>query len=180
MTKMKLNFSQLASQHSGLTETLSAHYDEAARICLDRYHVSPQDVTLEHGRQQLTAEAAWKPSDTQMQNAWANEIDATEAGAYGLALAGVELAKGLVAVRRAEHGSGADWYLGTPGTSVDDLESLIRLEVSGISRGSRSAIRARLHQKIEQAANGRSNLPAIAAVVEFSGLQIISRDLDEK
>ena len=71
------------------------------------------------------------PPDVRTLNAHANEIDATEAGAYGVSLAAVEAISGLVAVRRAETLTGADWYIAPQGTDADDLESCIRLEVSG-------------------------------------------------
>ena len=46
-------------------------------------------------------------------------------------------------------------------------EGYLRLEVSGIDRGTAAAVARRLQQKIEQAAAGNSNLPARAGVVGF-------------
>jgi hypothetical protein len=46
-------------------------------------------------------------------------------------------------------------------------EGYLRLEVSGIDRGTAAAVARRLQQKIEQAAAGNSNLPAMAGVVGF-------------
>jgi hypothetical protein len=46
-------------------------------------------------------------------------------------------------------------------------EGYLRLEVSGIDRGTAAAVAHRLQQKIEQAAAGNSNLPAMAGVVGF-------------
>ena len=135
---------------------------------------------MEHGEERLAAIAEWAAADERVKNAWANEIDATEAGAYGLALAGVELVKGLVAVRRAQTRTGADYYLGAAGAIPEDLEGCYRLEISGIDRGTASAIKARLRQKVEQAEKGESNLPAIAAVVEFSTVHIVSADVEQK
>jgi hypothetical protein len=109
--------------------------------------------------------------------AWANNDDTTRDGAYGLALAAVEITRGLVAVSRAETRTGADYYLGTPDAVLDDLEASIRLEVSGTDEGGESVINSRLRQKLEQASKGCSNLPAMALVVGFKALRIVSEDV---
>ena len=79
----------------------------------------------------------------------------------------MEVEEQLVAVKRAETLTGADWYVAPIGTTPDDLENCFRLEVSGVDAGSRAAIAARLQQKVEQTRRGASNLPAIASVVGF-------------
>jgi hypothetical protein len=88
-------------------------------------------------------------------------------GAYGVSLAAVEAEEFLVAVRRAETLTGADWYVAPIGTPCDDLEACFRLEVSGTDSGSLSTVETRLSQKIRQTQAGKSNLPAIASVVGF-------------
>jgi hypothetical protein len=110
--------------------------------------------------------AEWEETTQRERHAWANTTDTTEAGAYGFALAVIEL-KGLVAVRRAETRTGADYYISAPGSATNDLEDCVRLEVSGVDRGDEKSIRLRLRQKIQQALFGASSLPAIAAVVGF-------------
>ena len=102
-------------------------------------------------------------------------------GAYGVSLAAVEVEAQLVAVRRAETLTGADWYVAPMGTEPDDLESCFRLEVSGVNIGGRSVVDARLQQKIAQTRRGTSNLPAIAAVVGFKERAVaIQKVSDEK
>ena len=49
----------------------------------------------------MEAQVTWDTADARMLRAWANEDDTTEAGAYGCALAAIELSEGLVAMRRA-------------------------------------------------------------------------------
>jgi hypothetical protein len=88
-------------------------------------------------------------------------------GAYGVALAVVEISEGMFAVRRAETGTGADYYVAPSNTAADDLEAWFRLEVSGVDRGDRLILAQRLKQKVQQAVDGQSNLPALAAVVGF-------------
>jgi hypothetical protein len=82
-------------------------------------------------------------------------------------LAAVELTNGLVAVRRAENDTGADYYVAPAGTELNDLEEAIRLEVSGIDLGGKSDVKRRLKIKVDQAARGKSNLPAMAGIVGF-------------
>jgi hypothetical protein len=118
--------------------------------------------------------------DARVRNAHANEIDATETGAYGVSLAAVEEVAGLVAIGRAETLTGADWYVAPNGAEIEDLENCIRLEVSGISAGASADIKRRLREKIAQAARGESNLPAIAAVVGFRALEVAISPLGAK
>lgn len=174
-----LNFSELAGRHSGISIGVGLSYEEAARVCLDRHHGSPVIVKIRDNIAESEASAEWLVADEALKHAWANEIDTTEAGAYGLALAAIELTRGLVAIRRAETRTGADYYIDVPGGDPDDLEMAIRLEVSGTSDGNTSVIENRLKQKLEQANQGSSNLPAIATVIGFSQLRIVIADLVE-
>jgi len=116
----------------------------------------------------------WELTDTRTRDAWANEIDTTEAGAYACAcaIAATEMTHGLFAIRRAETLTGADYYVGPPGHDPNDLEGYLRLEVSGTNSKSQSVVNSRLRVKLSQAAAGRSNLPALAAVIGF-GCQVI-------
>jgi hypothetical protein len=109
----------------------------------------------------------WTPADDRCRAAWANVNVTTEKAAYGCAVAACELAEGLFAVRRADTGTGADYYVGLPGQGIDDLEGCLRLEVSGVDHGSELAVEQRLKDKLRQARDGRSNLPAMAGVVGF-------------
>jgi hypothetical protein len=161
-----LPFHDLASRHPGVTKALGDTFTEAARVCLDRHHASPITVVID-ARDKEERIARWRPCDDRERGAWPNEIDATEFGAYGVALAAVEVAETMVAVRRAETGTGCDYYIAPPGTSTEDLEACIRLEVSGMDRGEEVIVLQRLNQKVQQALKGDSNLPALAAVVGF-------------
>ena len=92
-------------------------------------------------------------------------------------MACVELSRGLVAIRRAETRTGADYYVATPSTPSSDLESAVRLEISGTADPNPRILDARLSAKLKQAANGESNLPAMAVVVGFAQTRILSADL---
>lgn len=179
MTLPRLPLETLADRHAGLTPEIAACYIQAASVCFDRHHVPPTDFTIERRDESIGAVVEWTRPDERIRAAWANNIDTTELGAYACLLAAVELLAGLVAVRRAETGTGADYYIAPYGTSVDDLEQSLRLEVSGTDAGPEDAVRQRLRVKITQASEGNSNVPAIAGVVGFRvRLILVSQVID--
>ena len=170
--KSKLILDLLHERHPGLTASLGGAFAEAAAVCLDRHHESPVEADVSsHTRTSRRLVEFVKP-DSRVLNAWANDIDTTEWGAYGICLAAVEVEERLVAVRRAQTLTGADWYVAPVGSNPADLENCFRLEVSGVDSGGQSVVKARLRQKIDQARRGASNLPAIASVVGFKELTI--------
>jgi hypothetical protein len=134
---------------------------------------------LDNGTASL-AEVAWVVPDGRTSDALANVIDATEYGAYGCVIAGVELLRDLFAVRRAETGTGADYYIAPKDSGEQDLEDCLRLEVSGVSEGTVRDVNRRLLEKVAQAQEGHSNLPAIAGVIGFSSKVIMLQDVPEK
>lgn len=179
VSKAQLPLKRLADRHDGLTEAVAESYTEAARVCLDRHYESPVDFAIHNAGTQTDAVTEWERTDDRTRRAWANEIDTTEAGAYACVLAAVELSHKLVAVHRAETKKGADYYVAPEGTLADDLETCIRLEISGVDGGTMSAVSQRLKQKLEQARAGQSNLPAMAGVVGFHARVVLLAALDE-
>ena len=109
--------------------------------------------------------------------AWANGNDATELGACACALAAVELADDMAAVWRAKTKTGVDYYIAPRGSTMQDLEDRLRLEVSGVDAGPESTVNRRLKDKLAQAAAGSSNLLAMAGVVGFKAKLIMLADL---
>lgn len=173
----RLPIANLSKRHVGLTPALADSYGEAARVCLDRHHRPPVPFLIQDDGDATAATVDWQPADDRCRAAYANEIDATEYGAYACALAATELTRGLVAIGRAETKTGADYYLGQPGTALDDLENCIRLEVSGTDKGSDRDVEVRLLEKASQARRGQSNLPALASVVGFKAKQIAIQEV---
>ena len=167
MENTTLPIHDMAERHHGLTVAVAESNTEAARVCLDRHHESPVGFEITHSNRVTNVVTEWKKTDERTRGAWANEIDATEAGACACALAAVEVCDGLVAVGRAETKTGADYYIAPAGALLHDLEDSLRLEVSGVDHGDQSVVNQRLQQKLEQAAAGASNLPAMAGVVGF-------------
>lgn len=177
MDTLPLPISDMASRHPGLTPSLAGAYLEAGRVCLDRHHISPIDFELREEHASTAARVEWQPADDRCRAAFANEIDATEFGAYLVALASVEVTKGLVAISRSETGTGADYYLSASGSPLEDLETTFRLEASGTDRGDTSTVARRLRQKVNQTNEGNSDLPAIAVVVGFQAQLVMIEQL---
>jgi len=173
---VKLNLDDLHQRHRALTEPLAGAYREAAAVCMNRHHDSPAEMTVIDNGTRRSAELSWPVPDARMLAAWANEIDTTEFGAYGCVISAVELTRGLFAIRRAETGTGADYYVGRQG-SGDDLEDCLRLEVSGLSSGPVGEVNRRLVEKVSQSLRGNSSLPALAGVVGFSAKMIMIQDV---
>ena len=178
-TEAKLLIDSLHDRHIGLTPAISETFCEAASVCLNRHHKSPvsMDVQSKNGSNARLVE--FNKPDTRILNAWANDIDTTEAGAYGICLAAVEVEEDLVAVRRAETLTGADWYVSPTGSDPEDLENCLRLEVSGTDAGNETEVKYRLLKKVEQTKRGASNLPAIASVVGFKVKKIAIQKVSE-
>lgn len=156
----------MANRHRGLTAALAESYLEAARVSLARHHSSPQEFVIQHGADRRAVLVEWVPPDDRCLRAWANVDDATRDGAYAFALAAIESALELYAIRRAEILTGADYYIAPLDHTGESLENCFRLEVSGTNLDERELYR-RLQDKVEQAREGESNLPALVAVVGF-------------
>jgi hypothetical protein len=178
MALPQLLIADMARRHPGLTPAVAGNYYEAASVCLDRHHSSPADFSVQSDDNSINALVNWDEVTLRTRDAWANESDATRDGAYACALASVELITNMVAVRRAETLTGADYYIGLAGHPTDDMEELRRLEVSGIDKGDGPTIAQRLKEKVRQAAVGKSNLPAIACVVGFKAARIIMQAVE--
>ena len=171
-----LPLDNMNQRHYALETSIAKYYLKAARVCLDRHHSSPKTFILDKDDQKYTANLEWSKANKRTRTGFANRDEATRDGAYICAIAAVELLYDMFAVSRAENLTGADYYLSN---SADDLEASFRLEVSGIDEGNNSDIKYRLGEKIEQTRNGKSSLPAIAAVVGFKSSLIMTKVVDD-
>lgn len=176
----RLPLENLAARHYGLIEPIAGGYLAAARVCLDRHHQSPVDIRINNPTEEKRAAVEWEKADERTRGALNNDTDTTEAGAYACIIAAVELSEGMFAVRRAETGTGADYYVAPAGKGLEDLEDCWRLEVSGTDRGNAAAVRRLLQRKVLQARIGNSNLPALAGVIGFEVLSILIEYLNDK
>ena len=179
MTLAILDMENMDRRHPGLTPAIAQSFYEAASVCLQRHHEAPTSFHLENGSAESQATVNWLPASPSLSAAYANTIDATEAGAYGICLAAVELLRDLVAVHRAETLTGADYYIAPKGTAVSDLENAYRFEISGLDQGRRSQCDQRLRSKVEQTRRGSSFMRAIAGVAGFEQKVILLSDTIE-
>jgi hypothetical protein len=180
MTLSAIRLDKMHERHRGLTQAVATAYEEAASVCLNRYHAPPIEITLSDNGTQMAAELRWVIPDARTMGAFANTTDTTENGAYCCVIAGVELLRTLFAVRRAETGTGADYYIGPHGAGQSDLEDCLRLEVSGVGSGDDREVRKRLREKVAQAQRGDSSLPALAGVIGFSARLLMVQDVREE
>jgi hypothetical protein len=164
--KLKLVFESLGKRHlidGAQLDTCS----NAARVRLDVHHPPPSEFQLESRGEAQPVELGWTPSDNLLKRSYLNDEDAKRDGAYAIALAAVEQLENMVGVARCETKTGADYYVMPVGGDPEHfLEDSYRLEVSGSDSEERE-VRYRLKQKQKQASNGKSSLPALAAVVGF-------------
>jgi hypothetical protein len=133
---------------------------DAARVMLDKFHVSPQSFEITWLKMRHL-DLEWAPPQEVHRQTHANELDATETGAYGLAFVTIHEGDYIVQ-RRAHHGSGSDYLLTRRGEPDNDF---VRLEVSGVARG--DGLSGRLRDKVAQLGNGDLQRPGLAVVVGF-------------
>lgn len=167
MLQKKLNLFALSEGMPGLTTACGTSLAEAAAVCLeDRKHQSGVSFRL-FGMKTEQFPLEWLPVDEQDRRCYADLQEATERGAYGIAILLVRDLTGKVVVERSKKGPGFDYWLGD-----DDDDSLFagkaRLEVSGILAGNRGQVQTRVNQKKEQIKPSAALAPGYVAVVEFS------------
>jgi len=137
------------------------------------------DLEVRHDEETCVREVAWLEPTEEARASWANQDDATRDGAYCVSLAVIEAELGFVGLERADRRTGADFYIGRPGSDLEDAQ---RLEVSGSRAGDKRDVNSRLREKIEQARRGQSNRPALACVIGFAAgivaLQKVADDVE--
>lgn len=167
-----LPIQEMSERHYALTPPWASTCEECASVCLERHHSSPAEVEIRNEESTTTALVVWRPPDDRIIAAWANKDDATTFGAYACVIAAVELTEGMVAIERAETKTGSDYYIVPAGEALD-LETALRLEISGTDAGTESDVEYRLMQKLGQTERGQSNLPAMAGVIGFKARLIM-------
>lgn len=173
------NLCLLPANHPGLTEAVALAMCASACVCLHRHHrpgTKAFKVTVDGSAS--THGVTWGRPTTREENVNRNADDASRDGGYALALVCLERMRDLVAVGRAEKGTGADWYVAPPGHGVDPLgrpdlddPAVRRLEVGG--HDDRPSLPYELKLKVKQLASGRSSIPGIAAVVGFEKARVL-------
>ena len=168
---------RLHERHYGLTPAVANYYAEGMAVCMQRHHTSPKTLQVaDDGNYERGYLASWMSPTERQTGAWANDPQATDRAAHGVAVAAAEVHLGLFVVAQAPHGSGSDYLFGPrfEEQAADeplDLEAraTCRLEVSGIDHcDGGSHLEARVREKMSQLSRGNSSLPGIAGVVAFN------------
>jgi hypothetical protein len=166
---ISLDLTALSAQ-SGLSPKLLEVYAEAAGVVLDRFHGpmgSPTPASIEEGDRATRAQIHWERSTEQAQASHDNRIDASEFAACAVAIAAAHAYAGRRVLRRALHGSGADFLMRRHDATGDDFE---RLDVSGIT--TTEPPRTRLREKVDELRRGNDRRPGRALVVAFPGERV--------
>jgi hypothetical protein len=162
-------------EHTALTRPHVEDRVGAACVMLSKFHESPLVVGIDWEEvDQENLELAWTAPDVRTQMTHANELDATEDGAYAVSFA-VATHAGYTVGRRAHHGSGSDYLLTRQGEPENDF---VRLEVRGIARiklADRRLLDRALEAKVDQLGQGDLDRPGIAMVVGFEYARVIAR-----
>ena len=167
----------LEAHHPGLDASASGHFCGAAAVALARHDTPPTrcnvDALGEHAEHLLW----WNLPADDTRRAHNSRQDATRDGAYAVGLVFTHHRLELVAVARAEDGSGADWYVAPPGrglteTGQPDFDDpmLHRLEVKGRDHGS---LTPAVVQAAGQLARAPSELPAMLSIVSFADDRVV-------
>lgn len=140
---------------------------ESAAVCLDQQgHVSGASLTVS-GLANARYLLLWPEVTEQMRRTYNDLQEATEDGAYGIAILLVGWLTGFTVVERSRKGTGIDYWLGPE--SDPPFQNKARLEVSGILEGTDTQITARLNSKKKQSERSAdTGMPAYIVIIEYS------------
>lgn len=166
------------SAFSSSSRALLAACSEAASVVLWTFHQPPRTLgqwesDSEDGgtlRDPVEVGLVWDEPEQTILNSHGNEKDATEYGAYAVAIALADHL-GFKVLGRAHQGSGTDWLMIRKGEPANDY---YKLEVSGMARINKEKPENRLERKVMQGSGGDLQRPGVAVVVRFEDAQILS------
>lgn len=170
INQLLLDLQRLERGLPAITPAFGAAIAEAAAICLTGEAHEPGVILEVEGEFSTRFQLDWQPVTEQARRCWNDEEYTTEQAAYGIALLLVLQLTDLTVIERSRKGTGFDYWLGSQDSnSMLPFQRMARLEVSGIRKGNRSQINARVRQKTEQTGvSDAEGLPAYIIVVEFS------------
>jgi hypothetical protein len=167
-SSLMLNFAALGNGQLGISSVYGSFLAEAASHCLRcKNHVSP--VVLDISGDTCTSSfLSWRDASEVDEETWADLQEATEYGAYGVAIVVALTLTGTARVERSAKGTGVDYWLGDGKDEIGIFQRTARLEVSGILEGGKAKIAGRLKEKLIQTNRSESTeLPGYVAIVEF-------------
>jgi hypothetical protein len=165
-----LNLQSLNQGLPAITPAFGAAIAEAGAICLTNEAHEPGVTLKVEGEFSTTFKLDWQPVTEQTRRCWNDEEYTTEQAAYGIAFLLILQLTKFTVIERSRKGTGFDYWLGIQDSFTTlPFQRMARLEVSGIRKGNRAQINARVKQKTEQTrASDVQGLPAYIIVVEFS------------
>ena len=169
LPSLTLGLDRLKSGSIGMSAVYGAFLAEAASHCL-KANRHPDPVALYvTGDDCFVAHLGWCDSAVPDDATWADPQEATEYGAYGIAIVVALPLTKTSRVERSARGPGIDYWMGDSRDQTGIFQRSARLEVSGILKGDNAKIAARLKEKISQTnRSASSGLSAYVAIVEFS------------
>lgn len=151
-----------------ITGSYATMLGEAAAVWFEENsHASGVALNLA-GVSTQTFAIQWQKLEAAHKSTYADLQEATEFGAYGIALVVIREVTGKTAIERSAKGGGFDWWIGdSEDPSGLPFHGKARLEVSGILRDRGGALETRLQVKRLQTDSSDSLGPAIIAIIEF-------------
>lgn len=154
----------------GLDEGLLGALRAARAVALARHHESPVQLDVDDAGKTVTLTLAFAPPSPRSRSAWADRDRTTEWAAEAIALEVVHATRSMGTIRRAARGTRFDWYVGCPGT---DLEDAVALEIGGTDA---QPLRAVLKRKLRQLRRRPGGQPGLAVVVQMSAPRAMMED----
>jgi hypothetical protein len=164
----RLTILPLDPGNSGLLKSLADYMGACGAVCLNHAQHQPgvqMDVEGDHSGSFLLY---WETLTEQYFRTCADLQEATEYGAYGIAILMIRELTGKTVLQRSAKGPGFDFWVGDEETDELPFQGLTRLEVSGILNGSAADVRVRVSVKKKQVRPSDALGPAFIVVVEFS------------
>ena len=153
--------------NSGLLDSLAGYMGACAAVCLDKaQHQSGVPMPVE-GDYSAVFRLSWEPLTEKHHRTCADIQEATEYGAYGVALLVVRETTGKTVLERSAKGPGFDFWIGDEEHAELPFHGLTRLVVSGILSGDSKDVKSRAQMKKTQVSPSDDQGPAFIAIVEF-------------
>ena len=152
---------------SGLLDTAAGYMGACAAVCLENgKHQSGVSMGIE-GDGVAVFRLTWEVLTEKHRRTCADLQEATEYGAYGVAILVVRALTGKTVLERSAKGPGFDFWVGDEEDRDLPFQGLTRLEVSGILSGDAKAVKQRASVKRNQVKPSDDQGPALIAIVEF-------------
>jgi hypothetical protein len=167
-TSLTLSFDALKNGQLGISAVYGSFLAEAASHCLRcNNHLNPVLLYVT-GDVCRPGSLKWSDVTDEDEGTWADLQEATEYGAYGVAIIIALPLTETPHVERSAKGTGVDYWVGEGTDPRGIFQRTARLEVSGILKGDKTKIAARLKEKLAQTRRSdKAGLPAYVIVVDF-------------